>query len=295
MKLGLVTDLHYSDHADESIEVDGVSEYRRYSTADARFSEAIATFNTAAVDGVAVLGDMGNTTTTPAAALGLLEQCVETSEEARVALPGGGYFQKPVYWLPGNHDGNLVTLGGYTWAEYFAALDENWGAKSNEWPSGDEPRAYTFDYGATIRNITIPYGYEANASLLLWLEGVLNTTLACVLLTHRHLHSLPAGTPSSRYIDATDLRAKVEASGRVQAVFQGHHHTDDYIKVINDIPYFSLAGSVQAPQAADNAYYIVEITPDAYMGNSQRRAHIDITGYGLGHDRKMAQAVMVGA
>jgi alkaline phosphatase len=71
----------------------------------------------------------------------------------------------------------------------------------------------------------------------------------------------------------------LEASGKVLAVFQGHHHSGDY-KNITGIHYYTLKALVEGSGYDNNAYAIAEILPD---GN------ITITGYHKAQSKQLTR------
>ena len=58
-----------------------------------------------------------------------------------------------------------------------------------------------------------------------------------------------------------EIRTILEESGRVLAVFQGHHHAGDYIE-INSIPYITIQGAVEGEYAENTSYAVVEVLED---------------------------------
>jgi alkaline phosphatase len=70
--------------------------------------------------------------------------------------------------------------------------------------------------------------------------------------------------------NAAEVRRLFEASGRVRAVFQGHHHAGGY-RQINGIHYCTLQAMVEGPGQDNNAFAIVEAWPGP---------EIRLTGFG---------------
>jgi alkaline phosphatase len=69
--------------------------------------------------------------------------------------------------------------------------------------------------------------------------------------------------------NAAEIRQILEQSGKVTAVFQGHHHEGSY-SYIEGIHYYTLKAMVEGPGDENNSYAIVEILPDR---------SITVTGY----------------
>jgi hypothetical protein len=75
------------------------------------------------------------------------------------------------------------------------------------------------------------------------------------------IHQLLDGTGSVYVKNAEQVRGTLEASGKVLAVFQGHHHSGSYSQ-IKGIHYYTLIATVEGDGAENNAYAIVEVQPD---------------------------------
>lgn len=93
---------------------------------------------------------------------------------------------------------------------------------------------------------------------LKWLDQELrNTDLPVAIFCHQCLDE--PGNPHG-VINAEEVRAVIEASGKVCAVFQGHYHEGDY-HVIKGIPYFTLNGAIEGFGPTSNAYAEVTMFP----------------------------------
>ena len=75
------------------------------------------------------------------------------------------------------------------------------------------------------------------------------------------VHQLLDGTGAVYVRNAAEVRDVLERSGKVLAVFQGHHHSGAHSE-INCIHYYTLIATVEGQGAEDNSYAIVEICPD---------------------------------
>ena len=69
--------------------------------------------------------------------------------------------------------------------------------------------------------------------------------------------------------NAAQVRTVLEASGKVLAVFQGHHHSGSYSNIAG-IHYYTLKAIVEGHGPENNSYAIAEVHPDS---------SITITGY----------------
>jgi alkaline phosphatase len=74
-------------------------------------------------------------------------------------------------------------------------------------------------------------------------------------------HQLLDGTGSVYVKNAPEVRQVLEASGRVLAVFQGHHHPGAYSH-INGIHYYTLKGMIEGHGEESNSYAVVKVQPD---------------------------------
>jgi alkaline phosphatase len=69
--------------------------------------------------------------------------------------------------------------------------------------------------------------------------------------------------------NAAQVRQILEASGKVHAVFQGHHHSGNYSNIAG-IHYYTLKALIEGRGPENNSYAIAEVHPDC---------SITITGY----------------
>jgi hypothetical protein len=82
-------------------------------------------------------------------------------------------------------------------------------------------------------------------------------------------HQLLDGVGSVYVKNAAEVRHVLEVSGKVLAVFQGHHHAGSY-SCIAGIHYYTLKALVEGSGSDNNSYAIVEIRPNG---------GITVTGY----------------
>jgi len=76
----------------------------------------------------------------------------------------------------------------------------------------------------------------------------------------------------SVYVKNAELvRKLLEDSGKVLAVFQGHHHPGQYNK-INDIHYYTLKAMVEGSGKENNFYAVVDLQQDKIVIQGYRKA-----------------------
>jgi len=284
---GLIGDIHISDAADMVWNQFQQNEYRRFSTASTRLGDFLTTINDNIdpVHGFSIdCGDILDSHSTPAQVLTLMAGYNDAIIDLR---------DVPHRFAIGNHLKWMIdSREDITWAQYFAALS-NEGARANGFPDSENPKAYTFDVGG-FRCIVLYYTYlnyvegAEGDDQRAWLTARLaETDRPVIVFCHAYLHTQmhQYGNPGYAYYGSDDtylapVRTILEEKGKVQAVFSSHYHRAKSNAVINGIPYIGLAGSIHAPLADDNAYYIVEVTPNAFQGPNQWHSRIKMTGYG---------------
>jgi alkaline phosphatase len=80
------------------------------------------------------------------------------------------------------------------------------------------------------------------------------------------LHQCLDGKGRAYVNNAADVRKILEDSGKVAAVFQGHRHSGDH-NLINGIHYYTLKAMCQGPFPQNNAYAVVELSPNRIFIN----------------------------
>lgn len=253
LRVGLITDLHYADR-----DAKGTRFYRE-SLAKAR--EAVERLRAERVEMLAVLGDMKDMADREpeAATLGHL-----VAIEAELQRFGG-----PTYHVLGNHD-----MDNLSKAQALAAITN----------TGIEPGRsyYSFSRGG-VRFVTLDACFTKDGrdydhgrfdwrdsvvppAEIGWLEAELKTAKEPVIvLAHQRLDD--AGDAYVK--NSAEVRAVLEASGRVLAVFQGHDHAGGHRRV-NGIHYYTLKAVVDGSGAENNSYAVLEVHPDF---------NLTITGY----------------
>jgi UDP-2,3-diacylglucosamine pyrophosphatase LpxH len=241
LRIGLITDLHYA--AKPSVG------NRYYQESLSKLSEAVKQFRRDRTDFIVELGDfIDSTKSVPKD----LENLQKISEALRAAAC-------PAHHVLGNHCVETLTK-----QEFLEAVDE-------------KESFYSFDFGsshfvildACFLSNGEPYGRNnvdwTDANLpneqLEWLRADLkSTTKPTIVFAHQRLDN------AKRYSvkNAEKIRSVFEKSGSVQAVFQGHHHRNDYHE-INGIHYCTLLAMVEGSGEESNGYSMIEILGSGTM------------------------------
>lgn len=268
-RFGIVADCHYAD-ADTA----GSRYYRR--SLD-KLTECVELMNAQKVDFLIELGDFKDQDN-PA-----VEQ--RTISHLRAVEEVLQEFTGPTYHVLGNHDEDSISK------EQFLDNVENTGinpAKSY----------YSFDLGG-VHFVVLDANYKADGTdydhgnfnwtdanippaELDWLEQELADARGDAVV---FIHQLLDGTGSVYVNNAADVRRILEESGKVLAVFQGHHHSGSCSR-IEGIHYYTLKAVVEGPGEEDNSYAIVEVRPDR---------SITVTGYRKAVSKHLAASVVSSA
>ena len=252
-RFSIVTDCHYAD-ADAA----GTRFYRE--SLD-KLSECVDLMNTERVDFLIELGDFKDQDKPPIEknTLSYLQAVEKTFRK----------FNGPTYHVLGNHDMDSISKGQFLKLVnntninssrsyysfdfnnlHFVVLDANYRADGTDYDHGN------FDW--TDANIP--------SKELLWLRRDLASIPGPVIV---FIHQLLDGKGSVYVKNAVQVRQILEASGKVLAVFQGHHHAGSYNN-ITGIHYYTLKALVEGHGAENNSYAIAEVHPDS---------GITVTGY----------------
>jgi hypothetical protein len=191
-------------------------------------------------------------------------------------------FRGPTYHVLGNHDMDSISkrqflthvtntgvAGGRAYYSFdvkglhYIVLDANYRADGSDYDHGN------FDW----KDTNIP-GRELD-----WLEQDLAASQGPVIV---FVHQLLDGTGSVYVKNAPDVRQILHASGRVLAVFQGHHHEGSYSR-IDGVHYYTLRALVEGHGEDNNSYALVQVHPDE---------HVMITGYRKAVSAELAAPAM---
>lgn len=238
MQIGLVADVHYADKEPAG--------ERHYRDSLARLSSAIAHFNESKVDFVVELGDFIDAAPSANEELDYLRRIESVYAQARC----------PRFHVLGNHCVSTLTK-----RQFLAEC-------------GPPGPACSFDFGgfhfvildACFRENGEPYGNgnsvwtDSNIppGELAWLTTELTETHhPTVVFVHQRLDVDDHYGVRQRI----EVRRRLEASGKVRAVFQGHNHKNDFT-TINGIRYCTLPAMVEGD---GNAYALLTLGASGAM------------------------------
>jgi predicted phosphodiesterase len=238
VRVGLVTDLHHADKPTR-----GSRHYRDTLT---KLAEAAKQFTTDKPDFVVELGDFIDAAESVETEQAYLQQVSKAFD----TIPG------PKHYVLGNHCVDTLTkeefLGGVGKKEsfysfdvggfHFVVLDSCF--RSDGKPSGRKNSQWT--------DANIP------AQELDWLRADLKAADSKVIVfAHQRLDD--AGQYAVK--NAAEVRKALEASGKVQAVFQGHSHKNDH-REIGGIHYTTLVAMVEGAGPDNNGYSMMDVLED---------------------------------
>ena len=248
-----MTDCHYAD-ADTA----GTRYYRE---SLAKLGECIEALNAQKVDFLVELGDFKDQNSPP------VEQ--KTLSYLRAVESVFRKFDGPTYHVLGNHDADSLSK-----AQFLTNIEN----------TGIDPAKsyYSFDFNG-VHFVVLDANYKSDgadydhgnfdwtdanipSTELQWLRQDLAASRGAVIVL---IHQLLDGTGSYYVKNAAEVRQVLIQSGRVMAVFQGHHHDGGYSR-IEGIHYYTLKAVVEGPGPENNSYAVVEVRSDM---------SIIITGY----------------
>jgi len=245
VRFGMVTDCHYAD-------VDSAGT-RFYRESLGKLSECVTRMNVEQVDFLVELGDLKDQDEPP----------VEAKTLTYLQQIEGVFlrFEGPKYHVLGNHDVDSLSK------QQFLSCVENTGI--------DPGRSYySFDV-KDLHCVVLDANYRADgrdydhgnfswttarvpAREIDWLRQDLASCDRPIIM---FIHQLLGGTGPVSVKNAARVRRVLESSGRVLAVFQGHHHEGAYVR-INGIHYYTLNAVVEGRGEQNNSYAIVEVHPN---------------------------------
>ena len=252
-RFGIVTDCHYAD-----ADAQGTRFYRE--SLD-KLSECVTLMNAESVDFLIELGDFKDQDKPPDE-----KKTLSYLQAAEKVLRR---FNGPTFHVLGNHDMDSISKmqflrrvdntnidsnrSYYSFGSnglHYIVLDANYRADDTDYDHGN------FDW--TDANIP--------PKELDWLRQDLAATPGPVIV---FIHQLLDGTGSVYVKNASQARQLLEASGKVLAVFQGHHHSGSYSSIAG-IHYYTLKALIEGSGLQNNSYAIAEVHPDR---------SITVTGY----------------
>jgi alkaline phosphatase len=241
LQVGLMTDLHYADKE--------ATKTRFYREALGKLDEAVAFMNQKQPAFVVELGDF-------------IDQADSVELEIEWLKRMESHFAKltmPRHYVLGNHCVGTLTK------QEFAAQTQATGGHA-----AFEQNGVTFlILDSCFREDGTPYQrqnfhwQDANLpqSQLAWLESALSKASGPVIVfAHQRLDLDKAHAVRN----AAEVRALLEKSGKVLAVFQGHSHKNDY-QAINGIHYTTLVAMVEGSGAENNGYTLLDILADGSL------------------------------
>lgn len=238
LRIGLMTDLHYADKLP--------AKTRFYREALGKLDEAVDFMNREKPALVVELGDFidqADSVEKEIEWLTIMEQ-----HYARLSMPR--------HYVLGNHC--VCTLTKQEFAQHTKA--------SGGHATFTENGVTFVILDACFREDGTPYGRQnfhwRDTCLpkpeLSWLEAELaKATGPVIILAHQRLDLDKAHAVRN----AAEVRALLENSGKVLAVFQGHSHKND-LQQIARIPYVTLVAMVEGTGIESNGYSMLEIMPD---------------------------------
>lgn len=238
-RVGLMTDLHYADKAP--------TKTRFYREALDKLDEAVDHFNKEKPAFVIELGDFIDKAAT-------MEQELEwlgTIEKrfARLSMPR--------HYVLGNHCVTTLTK------EEFAA---HTGMSKTPHYAFEEAGVTFLVLDACYREDGVAYGREnfdwkdtfIPQAELDWLQAQLTSTKGpVVVFAHQRLDE----SAPHMVKNASAVRAVLEKSGKVLAVFQGHSHKNDYQQIAG-IHYCTLVAMVEGSGIENSGYTLLDVMPD---------------------------------
>ena len=264
VRFGIVTDCHYAD-------ADAVGT-RFYRESLDKLAECIARMNAERVDFLIELGDLKDQDKQPVEG-----RTLRYLQDVEVVFRT---FRGPTYHVLGNHDMDSLSK------RQFLSHVENTGIDiARSYYSFDAKDLHCVVLDADYRADGRDYDHgnfdwtDANipAHELDWLRQDLATSHGPVAV---FIHQLLDGTGEVYVKNASEVRHILQESGKVLAVFQGHHHEGSY-SCVDDIHYYTLKAMVEGHGPDNNAYAIVEVRPNH---------DVIVTGYRKGTSMELAGA-----
>jgi alkaline phosphatase len=241
LPVGLMTDLHYADKPP--------TKTRFYREALAKLDEAVEVMNREKPALVVELGDF-------------IDQADSVEKEIEWLKTMESHFARlsmPRHYVLGNHcvgtltkqefAANTKAAGGF---ESFEAAGVTFVILDSCFKSDGTPYSRkNFDW----KDSNIP------SSQLSWLESELNKASGPVIVfAHQRLDADKAHAVQN----AAEVRSRLEKSGKVLAVFQGHSHKNDYQQIAG-IHYTTLVAMVEGSGTENNGYTMLDVLADGSL------------------------------
>jgi predicted MPP superfamily phosphohydrolase len=261
VRFGVVADCHYAD-------ADTVgTRYYRHSLD--KLGECVEAMNAQKVDFLVELGDFKDQDLPP------IER--KTLSYLQAVESVFRRFDGPTYHVLGNHDADSISK-----TQFLSNIENTGVDPGRNYYSIDFNGVHFVVLDANYKSDGADYDHgnfdwtDANVppAELQWLKRDLAETYKPVIVM---IHQLLDGTGSVYVKNAAEVRQILEQSGKVLAVFQGHHHDGSY-SLIEGIHYYTLKAMVEGPGPENNSYAIVEVQPDM---------SIIVTGYRKAVDKQL--------
>ena len=245
VSLGLLSDVHYADKPP------GGS--RHYRESLGKVKEAAALFKEKKPAAIVCLGDIVDAAPTVEVEAGYLKTITAAMDESGI----------PRHHVLGNHCVSTLTkpeffehgrttakTGHYSFdlgGVHFVILDACYNSKME--PYGRNNFVWT--------DTNIPPAQQA------WLaEDLDKTDKKTVIFTHQRLDLKPEVNYAVKQCVA--IRAILEKSNKILAVFQGHSHKNE-LHEISGIPYCTLAAVVEGSGVENNSYSLLDVMGDGTL------------------------------
>ncbi|WP_395743935.1 metallophosphoesterase [Prosthecobacter sp.] len=241
LRVGLMTDLHYAEK--------DPTKTRFYREALGKLDEAVSVMNREKPALVVELGDF-------------IDQADSVEREIEWLKTMESHFEKltmPRHYVLGNH-----CVGTLTKQEFAA------NTKAAGGHAAFEENGVTFlILDACFREDGTPYERKnfhwQDANLpkaeLAWLEAALGKASGPVIVfAHQRLDMDKAHAVRN----AAEVRALLEKSGKVLAVFQGHSHKNDYQQIAG-VHYVTLVAMIEGSGMENNGYALLDIMTDGSL------------------------------
>ncbi|MEN7551322.1 metallophosphoesterase [Rapidithrix thailandica] len=255
LRFGVVTDTHYADR-----EPQGKRYYRESKT---KLQECVGLMNEQNVDFLIHLGDFKDQAKDP--------QEQQTIHYLQALEKVFAQFKGKRFHVLGNHDmdsisksqfqGNIKNSGIPKEKTYYSFDHKHWHFVVLDANFTSEGKAYDHgNYDWTDANIP--------QEQLDWLQKDLSKTKFPVIV---FCHQLLQEEGNYTVKNAAAVRAVLEASGKVQAVFQGHIHKEKHAE-IQGIHYSTFLAVVDGEGKENNSYAIVEPQQEGIRITGYRKA-----------------------
>jgi len=252
-RFGIVTDSHYANRNYSN---------RFCSESLNKMTECVELMNKQEVDFLIEIGDFKDEDAPPVEA--------NTISYLQAIEAVFRQFRGSIYHVLGNHDMDSISK-----SQFLANVENKGIAPDASYYSFDINGLHIVILDANYSSDGADYNHgnfswtDANipAAELGWLKQDLASADGPVIV---FVHQLLDGTGDYYVKNAADVRQILEASGKVLAVFQGHHHSGAYNQ-IRGIHYYTLRAMVEGSGAENNAYAIVEVHSDRSLTVSAYR------------------------